>query len=241
LAGNTSNNTNDPSASYVYSIEDFANGEYSLHGTSTYTCNYCCVNAGVDVNITTCDYSNQVVIGTSTVSLCAGGCSGSYCPDLFSWTPTTPAYLSCYNCPQPTFNIGCPRTAGNIVYTLTVAKSSGCTHGCAQTTDQVTVSWTACASCDGKRIGNFETDMDVENSKISVFPNPSSGKITVRFDADFNGAVVQVYSLDGKMAAEVPVTGSELEIDLSKKAKGAYLIQVTKGDLPLMNKKVVIE
>jgi hypothetical protein len=83
--------------------------------------------------------------------------------------------------------------------------------------------------------------MEVENSKINVFPNPSTGKITVRFDADFNGAVVQVYSLNGEMVTETHVTNSEMEIDLSKKAKGAYFIQVTKGDLPLMNKKVVIE
>ncbi|MBI4929845.1 MAG: T9SS type A sorting domain-containing protein [Bacteroidetes bacterium] len=227
-AGNINTNNNDPSACYVYNFEDTQNELNNLPSASTFTCNYCCID-GTNTTVVNC---NTVVLGKTCAQM---GCAAGDCPDRWSWSPSDG--LSSTSVQKPTFNPACIGAgSGSITYTITAWKNgSNC---CAQNTNTLTVTWSGCTPC---RIGNFAQNEEKQNKNIGVFPNPSSGNVTVQFEKNFNDALLQVYDMQGALVIELIVNEQTMQIDLSKNPKGVYFIQVVKGKEGLLNKKIVIE
>lgn len=100
-------------------------------------------------------------------------------------------------------------------------------------------------NCDEKSERNMNFDRQVSQNEVAVFPNPSSGLVTIRFEqsekvkttisiADMSGKVVFKESL-GKFS------GTYLkEIDLQKFGVGTYLISIQQGN-DVHTEKIVVE
>jgi hypothetical protein len=62
--------------------------------------------------------------------------------------------------------------------------------------------------------------------ECNVYPNPSDGIFNITFDSSFNEAVVAIYDLMGRIVFEQSIKESEVQIDLSDRSKGIYLLKV---------------
>jgi hypothetical protein len=90
------------------------------------------------------------------------------------------------------------------------------------------VCYNSCANCAGV-IGIDEAGA-LEG--IQLFPNPTSGRLTLAFAGALDAGTVRVVDLAGRMAVEKNlVAGSlqSLEIDLSGLPSGLYLVEVVSG------------
>lgn len=58
-----------------------------------------------------------------------------------------------------------------------------------------------------------------------VFPNPTKDEINIQLPTFEKGGLMQVYGVDGKLYMEEQI-GNKKQLNLSKFAKGIYLIQV---------------
>ena len=73
----------------------------------------------------------------------------------------------------------------------------------------------------------FSKKEDVMN--ISVFPNPTSGILHVRFN-DIMGCNMQLYDITGRLVSEKVVTNSVASIDMSAYKNGLYLLKIKTKD-----------
>lgn len=63
---------------------------------------------------------------------------------------------------------------------------------------------------------------------VSVFPNPTTGPVTIAYSDDLAGALVDVYALTGEVLIQQQImSGSQHTIDLSVFPAGMYLVQVS--------------
>lgn len=69
---------------------------------------------------------------------------------------------------------------------------------------------------------------DMENSTISVYPNPTNGKFTINSNSTISS--VEIYNLLGaRIPADIKLNQQvSCEIDLSGQARGIYLIKINK-------------
>ncbi len=88
-----------------------------------------------------------------------------------------------------------------------------------------------------RRINVMATSLgDVMNIEgfMSVYPNPSNGKVNLRLAAPQSETInVMVYDMLGKMVHQSQIQGGNLqanELDLSVQPKGFYLLKVQAGD-----------
>ena len=79
-------------------------------------------------------------------------------------------------------------------------------------------------------------------SSIQVFPNPSTGRFTLRIPAEWMG-VLQVTDLRGRnVLRQTLLPGNpEYQLDLSAQAKGSYLLRLFDGERLLANEKLIVE
>ncbi len=86
------------------------------------------------------------------------------------------------------------------------------------------------------RIYNFATGINenITDSHFSIYPNPTTGLVIIK-NEECRMNNVSVFDIYGKEVLETEVGSQKTEIDLSKEAKGIYIIKVT------TNKGVVVE
>ena len=79
------------------------------------------------------------------------------------------------------------------------------------------------------------------NPEISVFPNPSDGVFTIRFQSEINPKTnIEIFSLSGsKVAAMITVQHTKISINLAGQPKGIYLLKVDIGETCFTQKLVV--
>lgn len=85
------------------------------------------------------------------------------------------------------------------------------------------------SSCDINVV--YEDDASIENHTalpVSLYPNPTSGQLTIDFGKEINDAEIILYNASGKLVLnEQPISSSSSHIiDLSAYAKGLYTIVV---------------
>jgi hypothetical protein len=79
----------------------------------------------------------------------------------------------------------------------------------------------------------------IQGGRISVYPNPSTGKFTLSSDNNLSG--IEVFNMSGKrIYSDFILAKASKEVDLSKYPKGIYFIKVYKGTKSY-NRKVVIQ
>jgi hypothetical protein len=78
-----------------------------------------------------------------------------------------------------------------------------------------------------------------EPQDISVFPNPTEGKVHVRFQESFDG-VLDISDTSGKLILQKKIKNtSMLEIDLFRR-NGIYIFRFTNNEGNVINKKIVV-
>jgi hypothetical protein len=80
-------------------------------------------------------------------------------------------------------------------------------------------------------------------TEVKVFPNPSSGSVTIRIEnnAMVKSDEVEVFNMDGKMMYSGPIAASEIKIDCSAYAKGNYIIRIMKNRKVIAQEKLVLQ
>ncbi|MCS7084484.1 MAG: T9SS type A sorting domain-containing protein [Bacteroidia bacterium] len=74
---------------------------------------------------------------------------------------------------------------------------------------------------------------------MRVYPNPSSGKISIAVPVMQNRSKIEVYAGDGKLVAELDGNGGFVEADLSFLPEGIYLIALNEGGVRVSSLKWV--
>ena len=82
-----------------------------------------------------------------------------------------------------------------------------------------------------------EVGTDEFASKVQVYPNPTSGEITLEGDGLNHVRIVNTY---GQMVYNAKVEGEQVRIDLSNMAKGIYMMHI-EADGGQAVRKIVIE
>ncbi len=94
-----------------------------------------------------------------------------------------------------------------------------------------------------KSTGIKDNSLSIEN--LAFFPNPSSGRINLKFELPNKGNTeVSILNSDGKIVYDEKLADFSgiynKEIDLSLNAKGIYFIQIKQGDYAQL-KKIILE
>jgi len=80
------------------------------------------------------------------------------------------------------------------------------------------------------------------DSKLSVYPNPSTGKFTIENENESTNTIISIYNIAGSLIYEAKYDDAQkyFQIDLTDKAKGVYLVKF-KNDATTKVHKVVVE
>ena len=94
----------------------------------------------------------------------------------------------------------------------------------------------------------FTTDVinavkTLSNDEVSIFPNPTTGKLNVRFtQALQNNVVIELFSANGQLAQQFVsnAIGNEIEVDLTNFSDGVYLLRIVNKDA-VLSRKIVLQ
>jgi hypothetical protein len=80
------------------------------------------------------------------------------------------------------------------------------------------------------------------SSAMQLYPNPSKGQFTLRFDEVTEAGTISISDLSGKIAFQSYVQPGQSKIDINAThlAKGMYILNARSGDR-LMSRKMVID
>jgi hypothetical protein len=89
---------------------------------------------------------------------------------------------------------------------------------------------------------NKTPELMVTADKFTVYPNPSTGQITLRYvQGKLFDAVINIWSIDGKLVyTQLRKNSTNLQEQIQLRAKGMYLIELKTGDKNY-NQKVLIQ
>jgi uncharacterized repeat protein (TIGR03803 family) len=66
--------------------------------------------------------------------------------------------------------------------------------------------------------------LSINNNQLSIYPNPTSGQITIKLNGNQNGYTVEVYSVVGEKIYESVLSGLQNTINLNSQPDGMYFI-----------------
>ena len=101
-------------------------------------------------------------------------------------------------------------TVGNQTYSVTVTGDNGC-----EGEDAVVVEYSQCVGIDE----------DINNSNVSLFPNPANDLVTFTAE-NTEMSEVQIFDLTGKMIYTNYPVSNRLEVNTSAFASGTYIVKV---------------
>ena len=78
------------------------------------------------------------------------------------------------------------------------------------------------------------------SDNISIYPNPSNGTFMINAPELDNEMNVKIFNIAGALVYENTAANDLLNIDISNKAKGLYLIKITSGE-NVYNSKIIIK
>jgi len=81
-------------------------------------------------------------------------------------------------------------------------------------------------------------DFDIENSTVTLYPNPSSDRFTVKAPIQ---SIISVISPSGSIIQQQKTTSETTEINLSNQASGLYFIKISNDDFKSITKKVILK
>lgn len=83
---------------------------------------------------------------------------------------------------------------------------------------------------------------DIKSNKISVFPNPTNGRLYIQQTSEFNSEVIlKVVNMFGAVVLEklIPANQTNFEIDLSGMAKSVYLVNFSADGINTTEKIII--
>lgn len=85
-----------------------------------------------------------------------------------------------------------------------------------------------------------ESDAEVME-QISIFPNPTTGTITIDITEQYEDITnIVIYSVIGKEVGRIPINGQILQHDLSANPTGLYLVSFEFANRPALSQKVAL-
>ena len=83
-------------------------------------------------------------------------------------------------------------------------------------------------------IEKFSNDQNIE-----VFPNPTSNKLQIRLSGISGKTLIELFDMTGKQVSTTRIAANNAVIDLSKLAKGLYLIRITNQEAIIHQSKII--
>ncbi|MEJ7740374.1 MAG: T9SS type A sorting domain-containing protein [Chitinophagaceae bacterium] len=72
----------------------------------------------------------------------------------------------------------------------------------------------------------------------ALYPNPTTGRFTVRFTLPLEDAIVRISDLNGRVLQQYKVSGALIQCNISQVAPGFYYIQVVDKNTNLLQKVI---
>ncbi len=158
------------------------------------------VNAGITPTLTV-NSGTICPTSTGTVVLTASGTSTSY-----SWTPAT----------------GLSSTTGASVSASPTVTTIYIVTGSLATCKSSITSTVVVSLCTGiAQVSN--------SNKISIYPNPSTGLVTVNIPSVNSGTIMFITDMIGKEVFKSSVNDNTVNLDLTGLQKGLYMLTITNG------------
>lgn len=111
-------------------------------------------------------------------------------------------------------------------YTITGTNATGCS-----TSSVLTINVAIC-------LGVKEAEAD---QLISVYPNPSSGKINIRLQGTADAYTLKIYNVAGQLIHSGLLKDKDSLIDLNSQSKGIYFIHIYSNETLLKQEKIILE
>ncbi len=78
------------------------------------------------------------------------------------------------------------------------------------------------------------------NDQIKVFPNPSTGEITIELMQDFEDFdLLNIYSTEGRLIKSIELTLYENKLSLELRKKGFYIVEVVGNEQRIIQKLII--
>lgn len=113
--------------------------------------------------------------------------------------------------------------SGNLFYQIEVVNPQGCTPS------QKTNSYSSSKSniADVSNIGFA----NINNTKYSIFPNPTNNQFTIQSNRKLLNATIKLYNITGQIIIQkTNLSGDNFVVDLSDYAKGIYILEIGGGE-----------
>ncbi|MBR8534023.1 T9SS type A sorting domain-containing protein [Carboxylicivirga sediminis] len=81
---------------------------------------------------------------------------------------------------------------------------------------------------------------DVESQGISVYPNPNSGRFTIRFPKEVENQTVYIYTVQGRQVFAGVISGNQHEVVLNTQNKGVFFLRLNYNGKSLQKKLMII-
>ena len=115
-------------------------------------------------------------------------------------------------------------------YTITATITDTLSSTNCYTTTTVTQSVSPCAGVENNEDAIYN---------CSVFPNPSSGNITVTLQKTTDNTFIEIYNAIGKLVYQKKIDSTEILIN-EKFPSGTYLLKIIEGNSVLGRKKIIV-
>ena len=75
------------------------------------------------------------------------------------------------------------------------------------------------------------SDAIINNTGFSIFPNPASEILHIRYQQKSDNATIRIFDADGKTVFQTTAQHSNNSIDISRLVAGTYILQLEDGDI----------
>ena len=74
---------------------------------------------------------------------------------------------------------------------------------------------------------------------IEMYPNPTSGKVTINIPEFKGDGMVSVYGINGNLVKQEPITTQKFVLELENALPGVYLVKINSGDKQTIEQLII--
>ncbi len=213
------------------------------------------IASGQNTNAITANFTGS---GTGAVSVTANNICGSSAARTLNNVTTLPARPASITGTSTVCNnqFGIPFSVtaqAGVTYTWTVPAGASVSTG--QGSANITVNWGSTAGnvvvVAGNTCGNAQSRTkaitincrmeDIQDQTISIYPNPATDLVTIKFNEELNSTYTyELIDITGKSVLKEILSDYQTEINISKFAKGIYMMKIS-DETTIRNYRLVIQ